>query len=66
MFYSKRGNKCSPQTSALTSNKKYIMPTNLVYRKLPTCVPKEVKQLSCNNVTELPVQNVKERKCCSN
>ena len=50
MFYAKRGNNCSSQTSALTSNKKYIIPTNLVYYKLPTCVSKDLQNLLKKNL----------------
>jgi len=31
--YAKLGNNCTPQTSALTSNAKYILPFNNVYNK---------------------------------
>lgn len=31
--YTKRGNRCTPQTCALTSNAKYILPHSSVYFK---------------------------------
>lgn len=44
MLYSKRGNECKPQTIALTSNKKYIMPYNNIYYKYPKCTNNHIYQ----------------------